>query len=56
MNADRESVGYVFKCRNFCLWKEKPSLISLIGFVKRFFCSFHRNDKSDISNSVVHMD
>ena len=55
MTADGESVGFEFKYRNFYFWKEKPSLISVIGFIKRVFCSFHRNEKSDISANVVHI-
>ena len=30
ITSDWESMGYVFKYRNFCFWKEGPSLISLI--------------------------
>ena len=30
MTPDWESVAYGFKYRNFCFWKGRPSLISLI--------------------------
>ena len=30
MTRDRELVGCEFEYMNFCFWKEKPNLISLI--------------------------